>query len=243
MAVAPLLSCAIIDDEPLAQDLLRKYVGRLPFMAPPTVFDNAVDALGQLDQLRPDLVLLDVNMPQLSGIDFLKTLTRFQPAVVLTTAYAEYAVQGFDYDAVDFLLKPISFERFVKAIAKVQARLVPAAAPAAEEATGSQKVLLLKENKKFLRVPVEDILFVEGMKDYLKVYTKAKVILTHMTMTKMESLLDEAVFLRVNRSYLVQKSAIVAIHGNTLELVNNMEVPIGINYREVVRRMTEKGVL
>ena len=126
MAVVPLLSCAIIDDEPLAQDLLRKYVGRLPFMAPPTVFDNAVDALGQLDLLRPNLVLLDVNMPQLSGLDFLRTLTRFQPAVVLTTAYAEYAVQGFDYDAVDFLLKPISFERFVKAIAKVQVRLAPA---------------------------------------------------------------------------------------------------------------------
>lgn len=241
MAVAPLLSCAIIDDEPLAQDLLRKYVGRLPFMAPPTVFDNAVDALGQLDQLRPDLVLLDVNMPQLSGLDFLQAFTYFRPAVVLTTAYAEYAVQGFDYDAVDFLLKPISFERFVKAITKVQARL--AAAPAADEAPVTQKVLLLKENKKFLRVPVEDILFVEGMKDYLKVYTRAKVILTHMTMTRMESLLDEAVFLRVNRSYLVHKAAIAAIHGNTLELVNNMEVPIGINYREAVRRMTDKGVL
>lgn len=241
MAIASLLSCAIIDDEPLAQDLLRKYVGRLPFMAPPLVFDNAVDALGQLDLLRPDLVLLDVNMPQLSGIDFLKTLTRFQPAVVLTTAYAEYAVQGFDYDATDFLLKPISFERFVKAITKVQARLAPA--PAAEEAASPQKVLLLKENKKFLRVAVEDILLVEGMKDYLKVYTKAKVILTHMTMTKMESLLDEADFLRVNRSYIVHKTAITAIHGNTLELVNNMELPIGVNYREAMRKLTDRGLL
>jgi len=92
-------------------------------------------------------------------------------------------------------------------------------------------------------VPAEDILFVEGMKDYLKVYTKAKVILTHMTMTKMERLLDEAVFLRVNRSYLVHKAAITAIRGNTLELVNNMEVPICINYREAVRRLTDKGVL
>ncbi|MBH8560544.1 LytR/AlgR family response regulator transcription factor [Hymenobacter negativus] len=241
MAVAP-LSCVIIDDEPLAQDLLRKYVGRLPFLAAPTVFDSAVEALGRLDQLRPDLVLLDVNMPQLSGIDFLKTFTRHQPAVVLTTAYAEYAVQGFDYDAVDFLLKPISFERFVKAITKVQARLVgPAPGPAEEP--GAPRVLLLKENKKFIRVPAADILFVEGMRDYLKVYTKARVILTHMTMTKMESLLDETAFLRVNRSYLVHKAAIAAIHGNTLELVNNMEVPIGINYREAVRLLTDKGVL
>ena len=240
MAVAP-LSCVIIDDEPLAQDLLRKYVGRLPFLAAPTVFDSAVEALGHLDQLRPDLVLLDVNMPQLSGIDFLKTFTRYQPAVVLTTAYAEYAVQGFDYDAVDFLLKPISFERFVKAITKVQARLAGQASNPAE-GSGAQRVLLLKENKKFIRVPASDILFVEGMKDYLKVYTKARVILTHMTMTKMESLLDEATFMRVNRSYLVHKSAIAAIHGNTLELVNNMEVPVGINYREAVRQLTDKGV-
>ena len=241
MAVAP-LSCVIIDDEPLAQDLLRKYVGRLPFLAAPTVFDSAVEALGRLDQLRPDLVLLDVNMPQLSGLDFLKTFIRYQPAVVLTTAYAEYAVQGFDYDAVDFLLKPISFERFVKAITKVQARLASPTPIPAEE-SGAQRVLLLKENKKFIRVPADDILFVEGMKDYLKVYTRACVILTHMTMTKMESLLDEAVFMRVNRSYLVNKAAIAAIHGNTLELINNMEVPVGINYREAVRQLTDKGML
>ncbi|MDO7853744.1 LytR/AlgR family response regulator transcription factor [Hymenobacter convexus] len=242
MAVAP-LSCVIIDDEPLAQDLLRKYVGRLPFLAAPTVFDSAVEALGHVDQLRPDLVLLDVNMPQLNGIDFLKTFTRHQPAVVLTTAYAEYAVQGFDYDAVDFLLKPISFERFVKAITKVQARLAGPTAGLPAEESGAQRVLLLKENKKFIRVPADDILFVEGMKDYLKVYTKARVILTHMTMTKMESLLDETAFMRVNRSYLVHKAAISAIHGNTLELTNNMEVPVGINYREAVRQLTDKGVL
>ena len=243
MALALPLSCVIIDDEPLAQDLLRKYVGRLPFLAPPTVFDNAVDALGHMEQLRPDLVLLDINMPQLSGLDFLKTFTRFQPAVVFTTAYAEYAVQGFEYDAVDFLLKPISFERFVKAITKAQVRLAAAAPSVPAEAVETQRVLLLKENKKFLRVAVDDILFVEGMRDYLKVYTKTKVILTHMTMTKMEGLLDEATFLRVNRSYLVHKAAITAIHGNTLELVNNMEVPIGINYRETVRKLTDKGVL
>ena len=115
--------------------------------------------------------------------------------------------------------------------------------PILPEESNVQRVLLLKENKRFIRVPTEDILFVEGMKDYLNVYTKARVILTHMTMTKMESLLDEAAFMRVNRSYIVHKAAIAAIHGNMLELVNKMEVPIGINYRETVRQLTDKGVL
>ncbi|MGI4883547.1 MAG: LytR/AlgR family response regulator transcription factor [Janthinobacterium lividum] len=104
-------------------------------------------------------------------------------------------------------------------------------------------MLLIKENKKFLRVSVDDVLFVEGMKDYLKIYTKTEVVVAHMTMTKMAALLAAADFLRVNRSYLVQKSAIKAIHGNTTEVVNGMEVPVGINYRETIRQMTDKGVL
>lgn len=242
MALAPLLTSVIIDDEPLAQDLLRKYVGRLPFLAVPVVFDNAVAALGQLAQLRPDLLLLDVNLPQLSGLDLLRGLPSPRPAVVLTTAYAEYAVQGFDGDAVDFLLKPFSFERFTKAITKVQAYLGTRTALVAP-APATAQVLFLKENKKFWRVPAADILLVEGMKDYVKVYTRSQVILTHLTMTRIASLLEEAAFLRVNKSYLVHKAAIVAIHGNTLELVNALTVPVGVSYRETVRELLNGGLL
>ena len=242
MALAPLLTSVIIDDEPLAQNLLRKYVGRLPFLAPPVVFDSAVAALGHLPQLRPDLLLLDVNMPQLSGLDLLRGLPTPRPAVVLTTAYAEYAVQGFDGDAVDFLLKPFSFERFTKAITKVQAYR-GAQTPPVAPVPATPQVLLLKENKKFWRVPAADILLVEGMKDYVKVYTRTQVILTHLTMTRIASLLAEAAFLRVNKSYLVQQAAIVAIHGNTLELVNGLTVPIGSSYRESIRDLLTGGLL
>lgn len=244
MAPAQRLTCVLVDDEPLAQELLQKYLGRLGFVELLATFDNAVEALGRVEALRPDLILLDVNMPEMNGLEFLNTFTGWRPAVIFTTAYSEYAVQGFEHDAVDFLLKPITFERFAKAIGKARKLLAPAGAP--EPPPGlpeRQRLLLIKENKKFRRVSVDDVLFVEGMKDYLKIYTKAEVVVAHMTMTKMATLLDPADFLRVNRSYLVQKTAIKAIHGNTIEIVNGMEVPIGINYRETIRQMTEKGVL
>lgn len=244
MAPEQRLTCVIIDDEPLAQELLQKYIGRLGFVELLATFDNAVEALGRVEALRPDLILLDVNMPEMNGLEFLNTFTRFRPAVIFTTAYSEYATQGFEYDAVDFLLKPITLERFAKAINKVRKQLAPAGAP--EPPPGPperQRLLLIEENKKFRRVSVDDVLFVEGMKDYFRIYTTAEVVVAHMTMTKMATLLDAADFLRVNCSYLVQKSAIKAIHGNTIEIVNGMEVPVGINYREAIRQLTEKGVL
>lgn len=244
MAPAQRLTCVIIDDDPLAQELLQKYLGRLGFAALLATFDNAVEALGRVEALRPDLILLDVNMPEMNGLEFLNTFTRWRPAVIFTTAYSEYAVQGFEHDAVDFLLKPITFERFAKAIGKARKQLAPAGAPEPPPGPpGHQRLLLIKGNKKFRRVSVDDVLFVEGMKDYLKIYTKVEVVVAHMTMTKMATLLDPTDFLRVNRSYLVQKTATKAIHGNTIEIVNGMEVPVDINYREIIRQMTEKGML
>lgn len=242
MAIEKRLSCIIIDDEPLAQDLLQKYTSRLGFLELTTVFDNAVEALSQVETLRPDIILLDVNMPEMSGIEFLKTFSNFQPAVILTTAYSEYALEGFEHNVADFILKPIVFERFVKAINKAREK-IGAGTVVPAEAAEPQRMLLIKENKRFIRVALDDVLFVEGMKDYLKIHTKTKVIITHMTMTKMETMLDDATFLRVNRSYIVQKAAIKAITGNTIETVNNAELAIGVNYRESIRKMTDKGML
>jgi len=239
MAIERKLSCVILDDEFLAQELLAKYACRLGFVSVAAIFDNAVEALGQIESIRPDFILLDVNMPEMSGLEFLGTFAAFKPAVILTTAYPEYALQSYEYNVADFILKPIAFERFVKAVNKVRDKLAAALPEAAEP----QRMLLIKENKKFIRVAVEDILFIEGMKDYLKIHTRARVIVTHMTMTKMESVLDEAVFLRVNRSYIVQKAAVRAINGNVIETITNVELPIGVNYRDAIRRLTDKGML
>ena len=239
MAIEKRLSCVIIDDEPLAQDLMQKYTSRLSFLELIAIFDNAVEALSGVEKLRPDIILLDVNMPEMNGIEFLKTFSSFRPAVIMTTAYSEYALEGFEHNVTDFILKPIVFERFVKAINKARDRIT-ATAP---EVVEPQKMLLIKENKRFIRVALDDVLFVEGMKDYLKIHTKGKVIITHMTMTKMESMLDDTNFLRVNRSYIVQKAAVRAITGNVIETINNVELPIGVNYREAIRKMTDEGLL
>ena len=129
MAIDKRLTCIIIDDEPLAQELLEKYVSRLPSLELLAVFDDAVEALSGVETLRPDVIFLDVNMPQMTGIAFLQTFTAYRPAVVLTTAYPQYALEGYEYNVTDFMLKPITFERFAKALNKVRDQL-PAAAPA-----------------------------------------------------------------------------------------------------------------
>ena len=249
------LTCIIIDDEPLAQDLLKKYVGRLSFLELVAVYDNAIEALEKIDSVQPDLILLDVNMPEMNGIDFLKTFRNFKPAVILTTAYPEYAIQGFEYDVADFILKPITFDRFVRAANKVRDKVRPQPVAASlpepqqpklstpEAAIETRRMLLIKENKRFLKVSLDEVFFIEGMKDYLKIHTTNKIITTHMTMIKMEQMLHEADFLRVNRSYIVQKSAIKAINGNTIEMTNNKEVPIGVSYRETIKKMTDSGIL
>ncbi|RFM30532.1 LytR/AlgR family response regulator transcription factor [Deminuibacter soli] len=259
-----LISCVIIDDEPLGLELIEKYIKRIPSLRLVAKWDNAIEALDQMERLRPMLVFLDVNMPEMSGIEFIRTFNHYKPQIILTTAYSEYAVQGYEYDVTDFILKPVTFERFARAINKVKERLSNAqksvamqqagetTAPAAEQpeappvqVPGMQqnRQLLIKENKKFINISIDDIYVVEGMKDYLKIHTKARVIVTHMTMGKMEDTLPPTDFLRINRSYIVRKAAVKAINGNTIELLNNVELPIGIKYREIIKHLMDKGSL
>ena len=259
------ISCVIIDDEPLGQELIEKYINRIPSLKLIAKWYNAIDALDQVERLRPSLVFLDVNMPEMTGIEFIRTFTSYKPQIVLTTAYSEYAIEGFEYDVTDFILKPVTFERFARAINKVRERLALAQKPPAggkdragegvetpaADAPGifqpameaKNRQLLIKENKKFINISIDDILLVEGMKDYLKIHTKGKTIITHMTMGKMEETLPVTEFLRVNRSFIVRKSAVKAINGNTIELVNNTEVPIGVNYRDIIKNLMDNGAL
>lgn len=262
-----IISCVIIDDEPLGQELIEKYIKRIPSLKLLAKWDNAIEALDQVDRLKPHLIFLDVNMPEMTGIEFIRTFNSYKPQIVLTTAYSEYAIQGFEYDVSDFILKPVTFERFARAINKVKERLAnvqpktsspdntaeavagdAVASVGLQPATGASsgmqnRQLLIKENKKFINISIEDIFVVEGMKDYLKIHTKGKVIITHMTMGKMEETLPASDFLRVNRSFIVRKSAVKAINGNMIELLNNQEVPIGIKYRDIIKNLMDKGAL
>jgi two-component system, LytTR family, response regulator len=260
------ITCVIIDDEPLGQELIEKYISRIPSLKLLGKLDNAIDALDLVDRLRPLLVFLDVNLPEMTGIEFIRTFNAYKPQIILTTAYSEHAVEGFEYDVTDFILKPVTFDRFVRAINKAKERLTTVATitnTGLVEANAESirlrsntteqggdhpgrlenRQLLVKENKKFINVSIDDIHLVEGMKDYLKIHTKGKMIITHMTMARMEEILPGSDFLRVNRSFIVRKSAVKAISGNIIELFNNQEVPIGIKYKDVIRDLMDKGSL
>ncbi len=248
------LSCVIVDDEPLAQELIERFVGRLPYLTLAGKFDNAIQAMAGIEQIRPDLVFLDINMPEMTGIEFLSVLPGGRPGVIITTAYPEYALEGFEHDVVDYLIKPIAFDRFVKAVNKVREKLPlkpegpdpkPAPrewgtgdkppVPAERELTSPEKFFMVKEDKKLVKVNLSDIVFVEGMKDYVKIHLPDHFLVTHITMTKIAELLPPPWFIRINRSFIVQLSFIKLIEGNMVETSNGKKLPIGINYRDTVK--------
>jgi len=242
------LSCLIVDDEPLAQEVLQTHVARIPSLRVVQVCNNAMEAFEALHKHQIDLVFLDINMPVISGLNFLSSLKE-PPAVVFTTAYPEYAVDGFELDAVDYLLKPISFQRFSKAVDKVFSRLKqttgmiqdtkPALAP--ESLTDSLKVVppekdyfFVKADNKLVKVSFTDILFIEGMKDYLKMQLKSGTpIVIHQTMKGMEDQLPSSRFMRIHKSYIVSLEAIQAIEG-TIVHIGKHQIPVSNTYRELL---------
>ncbi len=240
------LHCVIVDDEPLSQSLIEKFIGRVPYLSLQATYDNAIVAMRGVVAHQPDIVFLDINMPEMTGIEFLNSFIGHRPNIIFITAHQEYAFEGFEHDAVDYLLKPVAFDRFMKAIYKVEKRLhfnvesseeekaLPASAspPSVEH---SHDFFMVKADKKLIRIAVSEIIYVEGMKDYVKIHLADRYIITHITMTRMMDLLPAARFIRINRSFIVQISAIKLIEGNMVETSNGHRLMIGINYRDTVR--------
>ena len=243
-----------MEDETLAQDVIRNHLARIGGLELVGVFRTAPEAVPLIESGEVDILFLDIRLPGMSGLHFLRTLPD-PPLVVLTTAYAEYALESYEFNVIDYLLKPISFERFSKAVNKIlDGRLYPAAAlgqspttyqPAA--ATGAIAVsdqttipagdhIFIKSNSKFFRVDFTEILYVQGMKDYLKIHTPDFTLITHQTMNDLEKLLPPRLFIRVHRSYLVAVRQIRSIYGNTIEL-GKVEIPIGVNYKDAVMEL------
>lgn len=254
------LKCFIIDDEQPARAVLEKFIQRVPFLELVGQSYNAVDALWEIKQVQPDLILLDVEMPEMTGIEFLRALGNPRPQVIMVTASPQYAVEGFELEVLDYLLKPVAFDRFLRAINKAVSKLQPSAQPMvglpsipapsvsvtpepvpAQPATAN--FFLVKEDKKLIKVVPEDILFVEAMKDYLTIYLPNRTIVTHMTMTKIEEMLPASQFLRVNRSYIVRKGAIREIDGNLITTTDGKRVPIGVTYRESVWKAMKENLM
>jgi len=234
------INCLIIDDEPPARDVLRRYVEELPILKLCGECGNAIQALGFLQQLSIDLLFLDIRMPQLNGIDFLKTL-KHPPKIIFTTAYSEYALEGYELDVVDYLMKPIRFDRFLKAINKA----FPAndlrqavSEPSRQDEKGIGAFVYFRADRKMVKVLLNDILYIESMKDYVKVFTNANTIVTKQSISSVEIMLPEKKFVRTHRSYIVSIDKIKSFTNEVLE-IGKAEIPIGKLYRNSVLRLLE----
>ncbi len=218
------LHCIIVDDEPLSHEILENYIAKVPGLDLAASFYNAIDALAYLNENSTDLIFLDINMPELSGIGLLKSLQN-PPAVVFTSAYPEYAVDGFELEIVDFLLKPFSFERFLKALNKVIHSKKNVADP------GADNFLILKSEKKIYRIRHDEIHYFESAGDYVKVHTAQKVHVVNETLKQFEGSLPANNFLRIHRSFIVSISKIDYIEGNQV-YISKLPIPIGSSYKE-----------
>lgn len=218
-----MLNCLVIEDEPLAADVLHDYIQQLPTLSLTAICSDAFQALPYLQNQAIDLIFLDIHLPGMKGLDFLKTLKN-PPAVILTTAYHEYALQGYDLSVVDYLLKPIEFSRFLEAINKVKIIQAP---------EKHREVLSIQSDKKTIVIPLEEIVYIESQKEYVKIQTLSASYRTKYSLTKMEEELNPIHFLRIHRSFLIALSKIKAFSGHEIEVANKV-LPIGGNYREGV---------
>ncbi|PXY39457.1 DNA-binding response regulator [Flavobacterium cheongpyeongense] len=230
------MKCVIIDDEPLAVDLLKDFVSKVESLELITTFNNAIDAVSFINQNNVDLIFLDIQMPHFSGIEFLNTIEK-KPLIIFTTAYSDYAVEGFNLGAVDYLVKPIPFHRFLKSVVRAQQILIPTAA-AVQTISESTTFPELEQDFMFVRAEYEnvkmnfaDILFIEGLKDYVKIYTTDnKFTLTLISLIKLENLLFSKGFSRIHRSYIINIKHVKSIQKNKV-LISDKRIPISESYK------------
>ncbi len=241
-----MINAIIVDDEPLALDVLETYIEKIPDLHLVHRCTNALEANEALKANEVDLMFLDIQMPQLTGIDFLKTLSK-PPAVIFTTAYANYAIEGFELNAIDYLLKPISLERFMKAVNKaieqIELQRKDAGSPAGAE---ESDFIFVKADKKLVRVKFSDIIYIEGLKDYVIIRMDNGRVITLQTMKSLESKLPNHIFQRIHRSYIVNVNRINAVVGNMIEVMEKNQakhLPIGKNYREHLLEIVNKNRL
>ncbi|TXB62276.1 response regulator transcription factor [Phaeodactylibacter luteus] len=244
------MNAIIVDDEPLAQDVLETYIDKLPEIKLLRKCSNALEANEALKSEQVDLMFLDIQMPQLTGVDFLKTLNN-PPVVIFTTAYPNYAVEGFELNALDYLLKPISLERFMKAANKAVEQIElrrqgKAGAQPAAEAEEDPGYIFVKADKKLVKINYEDILYIEGLKDYVIIRQDNNRVITLQTMKSLEDKLPTKLFKRIHRSYIVNIERIDAVVGNMVEVVEKGQakhLPIGKNYRDELLDIINKNRL
>jgi DNA-binding LytR/AlgR family response regulator len=233
------ITCVVIDDEPLAIEVLESYIKEIDSLELTAKFSNVIEAIQFFQTNKIDLLFLDIQMPKLTGIDFLKSLQN-PPKVILTTAYRDYALQGYDLNVLDYLLKPISFERFVIAINKFPSDkpqpLITTQPTVITNASFEQSFLYLKSDKKMVKVFLKDILYIESLKDYVKVKTTDQQIITHQKISYLEERLPDEKFIRIHRSYIIAIDKIRSYNATFIE-INTEELPIGRLYKDDVMKL------
>jgi two-component system, LytTR family, response regulator len=221
-----MITCIAVDDEPLALEVLKKYIAKIYFLELKGTFTDAFEAKKALDVESVDLIFLDIQMPDINGIEFSKLVNKKTTAVIFTTAFSEYAVEGFNVDAIDYLLKPIEYDRFLKAVYKAKEYI---------EYTNSQELaegyIFVKSDYQMMKINLKDIIYIEGLDDYIKIYLPQRSVLTLMTLKTIMLKLPPKEFIRVHRSYIVPISKIANISKSKIK-IGDKEIPIGISYSE-----------
>ncbi len=232
-----MIRCIAVDDEAPALAILADYIGQVPFLTLAGTTTNPIEALTWVRQGRADLVFLDIQMPRLTGLQFIK-LSGNKCKVVLTTAYPEYALEGYENDVVDYLLKPVSFERFFKAAQKVLA-LWPAA-PAAASAPANYLFIKGETKNKYVRVSHADVLYIEGLSNYVSIHLPGQRLVTYQTLKELAKTLPQPPFLRVHKSYIVSLDKIRMVDGNTVYIGGKL-IPVSETYREQLFRLIREA--
>ncbi len=234
------ITCLIVEDEPLARNLLTDYVKKVPYLNLIKACSGPLEAMEELRKQPVDLLFLDVQMPEVTGISFLKSLQK-KPLVILTTAYSQYALEGYELDVTDYLLKPITFERFLKAVDKVSQRLssngvVPT--PAEKPSTEAPSYIFVKDGTKLVKVRWEDILYVEGLKDYVTIHARQQKIISLQRMKLLEEQLPADQFIRIHNSFIISLNAIDSVHKDKVQ-IGQAYLPIGDTYKKSFREFLE----
>ena len=231
------ITCIIVEDEPLGMSLMENHVAKVPYLELKGSFSDPVKAIAFLRENTVDLMFSDIQMPGVTGISLLKIVQNL-PLVIFTTAYSEYALEGYDLDVVDYLIKPISFERFLKSVEKAAQRLNKTApAPTTEEAR--EDYIFVKDGTRYMRVDLSDIRYIEGLKDYVALHVPGKKIVSLQTMKSLEALLPRNRFIRIHNSYIVALQAIDSVDKEKVQ-IGNIFLPVSDSYKKGLKEMVER---
>lgn len=228
------IKCIIIDDEPLAIKVIENHLQEFQNFEIVGTFNNPIAALPLLEEQKIDAVFLDINMSKMNGLEFIKTV-ELKSNIVITTAYREYAVESFDLDVLDYLVKPIPFNRFLKAINKITQKIAIQRGGNQDNTNESDSFIFLKVDKKLVKIPFDEIFYIESLKDYIKVFTTTDNYLVHKSLTSITEELPSSQFLRIHRSFTISTDKVKSVEGNSVE-INNKRIPIGRKYLNVAKQ-------